>query len=68
MTACSPLMVGDDLYMVTANGVDDCHLNVPAPRAPSFLKIAKKDGKVIWKDNAPTIKLDSVAKEARTSS
>jgi outer membrane protein assembly factor BamB len=57
LTASCPLIVGDDLYLVTANGVDEGHINVPRPRAPSFLKLNKKDGKVLWQDNSPTIKM-----------
>ena len=56
MTACSPLIVGDDLYVITANGVDEGHLNIPAPKAPSFLKLNKRNGNVLWQDNSPTIK------------
>src|SRR5581483_5581135 len=33
------------------------HINVPAPKAPSFVKLAKKDGTVKWSDNSPTAKL-----------
>ena len=57
LTASCPLIVGDDLYVVTANGVDEGHINVPAPTAPSFLKMNKNNGKVLWQDNSPTIKL-----------
>lgn len=53
----SPMIVGDDLYVVTSNGVDEGHINVPAPKAPSFVKVAKKDGKVLWTDASPTISL-----------
>ncbi len=34
---CSPLIVGDTLFVVTGNGVDQSHANIPAPNAPSFL-------------------------------
>jgi len=53
MTACSPLIVGDLIYFVTANGVDEGHINLPSPEAPSFLCIYKKSGKLVWKSNAP---------------
>ena len=62
MSCCCPLLVGDYVYVVTANGVDDSHLNVPAPQAPSFLKIDKKNGKVLWSDNSPTVKLAQINK------
>ncbi len=53
MSACSPLIVGDILFVVTANGVDAQHLNIPAPDAPSFIALDKKTSKLIWKSNAP---------------
>ncbi|MCI0683709.1 MAG: PQQ-binding-like beta-propeller repeat protein [Gemmataceae bacterium] len=57
LAACSPLVVGNDLWIVTANGVDEGHINVPQPQAPSFLKLDKRDGKVLWKNNDPSAKL-----------
>jgi outer membrane protein assembly factor BamB len=53
MSACSPLLVGDILYVVTANGVDETHINIPAPEAPSFIALDKKTGKLLWKSNIP---------------
>lgn len=63
LSAGAPLLIGDDIWLITANGVDEGHINVPAPKAPSFIKIAKKDGKVLWQDNTPTVKLTQVNKE-----
>jgi outer membrane protein assembly factor BamB len=60
---CSPLLVGNDLWVVTSNGVDEGHINVPAPKAPSFIKVDKNKGKVLWQDNTPTIRVTQVAKE-----
>lgn len=53
MSAASPLIVGDILFVVTANGVDEGHINIPAPEAPSFLALDKKTGKLLWKSSAP---------------
>ena len=53
MAACSPLLVGDVLFVVTANGVDEGHVNIPAPQAPSFLAIDKNSGKILWKRDDP---------------
>lgn len=53
MSACSPLIVGDILYIVTANGVDEGHINIPSPEAPSFIALDKKTGKLLWKSAAP---------------
>lgn len=63
LSVCSPLLIGDDLFIVTANGVDEGHINVPAPKAPSFIRVAKKDGKVLWSDNSPTIALTTAPKK-----
>src|SRR5262249_33250766 len=46
LAICSPLLVGDSLFVVTANGVGGDHLDIPAPLAPSFLAIDKKTGNV----------------------
>ncbi len=54
LAVCSPLIVGDILFVVTANGVDEGHINIPRPDAPSFLALDKKNGNVLWKDNSPT--------------
>jgi len=53
MSASSPLLVGDILYVVTANGVDEGHINIPSPQAPSFLAVDKKTGKVLWTRSDP---------------
>ncbi len=57
LSDCSPLLVGDYLWLVTSNGVDAGHINVPAPAAPSFIRVDKKTGKVLWQDNTPTAAL-----------
>lgn len=53
MSAGCPLIVGDLLYTVTANGVDEGHINIPAPEAPSFICLNKNTGKLVWKENMP---------------
>jgi outer membrane protein assembly factor BamB len=53
MAACSPLIVGDRLFVVTGNGVDENHVTVPFPDAPSFLCLDKRTGKVHWKSSLP---------------
>jgi outer membrane protein assembly factor BamB len=65
ITDCSPLLVDGHLYVITANGVDEDHINVPSPKAPSFIKIkvGPDKGEVVWQDNTPTIRLTQVAKE-----
>ena len=51
-TGC-PLIVGDYLYTVTANGVDESHINLPSPLAPSFVALNKKTGALVWKNSMP---------------
>jgi outer membrane protein assembly factor BamB len=57
LAVCSPLSVGDLLFVVTANGVDEGHINIPAPQAPSFIAVDKKTGKVQWKSSAPGLNI-----------
>jgi outer membrane protein assembly factor BamB len=53
MSASSPLVVGDLVYVITGNGVDVETGQVAAPEAPSFLALDKKTGRVVWKDSSP---------------
>jgi outer membrane protein assembly factor BamB len=53
MSAGCPLIVGDILFVHTANGVDDGHLNLPSPNAASFIALDKKTGKLLWKSSLP---------------
>ncbi len=50
---CSPLLVGDLLFVVTSNGMDKDHVTLPHPEAPSFLAVHKRTGRVVWKSAAP---------------
>lgn len=53
LATSSPVVHGDYVFLLTSNGVDEAHLEVPAPRAPCFLAVNKKTGKVVWEDNTP---------------
>ncbi len=53
LATCSPLLVGDTLFLITSNGVDEGHVNIPAPDAPSFLALDKKTGKKLWSSKLP---------------
>jgi len=53
MCSCSVTAAGDILFVNTSNGVDEAHINLPAPNAPSFVAMDKKTGKVLWTDNSP---------------
>jgi outer membrane protein assembly factor BamB len=53
LTAGSPLIVDNILYTVTGNGVDEGHVNIPSPQAPSFIAVDKNTGKLLWKSSLP---------------
>ncbi|MFM1904846.1 MAG: hypothetical protein RLZZ440_2746 [Planctomycetota bacterium] len=53
MCSCSVTTAGDYLFVNTSNGVDEGHLNLPNPEAPSFLCLDKRDGRVLWADGSP---------------
>ncbi len=52
-SASSPLVVGDLIFVVTGNGVDDTTGKVKAVDAPSFVAVNRLTGKVVWTSNAP---------------
>lgn len=53
MATCAPTIWGDVLFICTSNGVDENHVRIPAPDAPSFMAMDKHTGKVLWTDNSP---------------
>jgi len=53
LAVSSPLVYEDLVYVVTGNGVDEAHLTVPSPRAPSFVAVNKTTGEVAWEDKSP---------------
>lgn len=53
MCSCSVTTYGDFLFVNTSNGLDESHLNLPAPDAPTFLCMNKNTGEVLWKDSSP---------------
>lgn len=53
MSSCCPLIIGDTMFIVTGNGVDEGHINLPSPDAPSFIALDKKTGKLLWRDSSP---------------
>ncbi len=50
---CSPLVVGDRLFICTGNGVLENHIEVAAPEAPTLICLDRHSGKLLWKDNSP---------------
>lgn len=63
LAVCSPLIVGDYIYLVTANGVDEGHINIPEPDAPSFLCVNKNTGDLVWMKNFPSEALAEAKKK-----
>jgi len=53
MCSCSVTAYGDLLFVCTGNGVDESHVKLPAPDAPSFFCIDKNTQEVYWTDNRP---------------
>jgi outer membrane protein assembly factor BamB len=53
MCSCSVTSWGDLLFVNTSNGVDEAHVLVPAPEAPSFVVMNKNTGEIYWTDNSP---------------
>ena len=49
----SPLIVGDLVFALTANGVDPNNNKLPSPDAPTLVAINKKTGKLAWSDASP---------------
>jgi outer membrane protein assembly factor BamB len=49
--ASAPLVVGDLVFAVTSNGVEEGQVH--NPKAPSLIAVDKKTGKVRWQDNSP---------------
>lgn len=48
----SPVVWGDTIYLMTANGHDESHVHIPSPRAPAIIAVNKNTGKVLWEDNS----------------
>lgn len=53
MCSCSVTSYGDLLFVNTSNGLDESHLNLPAPDAPTFLCMNKNTGELLWQDSSP---------------
>lgn len=57
MCSCSICCVGDTLYINTSNGVDESHINIPAPNAASFIAMNRETGEVLWSDKSPGLNI-----------
>jgi hypothetical protein len=57
MCSCSCTFAGDTLFVCTSNGVDESHINIPAPNAASFMAMDRNTGKVLWTDKSPGLNI-----------
>ncbi|MGI9458020.1 MAG: PQQ-binding-like beta-propeller repeat protein [Aeoliella sp.] len=57
MCSCSLTAAGDVLFVNTSNGLDEPHINLPSPDAPSFMAVDKNTGKVLWTDKSPGLNI-----------
>jgi outer membrane protein assembly factor BamB len=57
MSASSPNIDGNMVFVVTSNGVDESHIVIPSPDAPSFIAVNKTSGDVIWDKVGPGSKI-----------
>lgn len=48
LATSSPLVLGDRVFLITGNGVDEGHLNIPVQAAPSFVAFHKVTGELLW--------------------
>ena len=53
MCSCSVTTLGDILFVITSNGVDESHINIPSINAPSFMALNKNTAEVYWTDASP---------------
>lgn len=48
LATSSPYVKGDLVFIVSGNGVDEGHLNLPSPDASAFMAFNKKTGELVW--------------------
>ena len=53
LATCSPVGAGGLLFVETSNGVDEGHIHIPSPFAPSFIAINMNTGELVWENGAP---------------
>jgi outer membrane protein assembly factor BamB len=57
LAVSSPLVVDGVLFATTGNGVDEGHVNIPSPKAPSFIALDARTGELLWENNLPGDKI-----------
>lgn len=53
MANCAVTSWENLLFVCTSNGVDEGHVDITAPEAPSFIALDKHTGNLRWADNSP---------------
>jgi outer membrane protein assembly factor BamB len=53
LATSSPVIYGDLIFLVTGNGVDEGHIVLPVPIAPSFIAVNKHTGEIVWENADP---------------
>jgi outer membrane protein assembly factor BamB len=53
LATSSPVGAGDLIFLLTSNGVDEGHLDLPMPDAPAFIAVHKKTGELVWERSDP---------------
>ena len=53
LATSSPLGVDGRLFALTSNGVDEGHVHIPSPFAPSFIALDMQTGSLIWDSDLP---------------
>jgi len=57
MASCSVTSYGDLLFVNTSNGLDETHISLPSPDAPSFICMDKNTAEVYWTDTSPGVNI-----------
>tara|TARA_B100000161_G_scaffold262054_1_gene231292 strand:+ start:5689 stop:7194 length:1506 start_codon:yes stop_codon:yes gene_type:complete len=52
VTSSSPVIVGENVYVATSNGVDWSHTNIPSPLSPSWISLNKNTGELVGEDGS----------------
>ena len=52
ITSCSPLVVGENVYTATSNGVDWSHTYIPSPKAPALISADKETGELTGEEDS----------------
>jgi outer membrane protein assembly factor BamB len=48
----SPVPWEDLIFIMTANGHDESHVNIPSPKAPAIIAVKAATGELVWEDNS----------------